>query len=113
MKSRILFAFAALLLSASASAEMVTYSEAYELSAASVRLPATNAGTIGFRACGDCVYQTVQVTAETVWRLNGQPTTLRKFRDAMALVSDRKTQLIVVNQRLHDDRIIEVSMHVR
>lgn len=113
MKSRITIVFAMLLLSFSATAEMQTYSEVYELAASDVRLPQSDAGTIAFKRCSECETQTEQLSGNTVWKLNGRGTSLVKFRAAMAGIIKRDRQLVTITQRVEDEDITEVAMWVR
>ena len=110
MKAKIALVFATLLLSATAAAEMRTHTEAYEIRASFVRLPQSEAGTIAFKRCAECQYETRQMASSMNWKLNGRRTTLAKFRKAMATVSDRDNQLIVVAKRVEDQRVTEVVM---
>jgi hypothetical protein len=113
MKSKITLIIAALLLSLSAAAEMITHTEAYELAASSVRLPATEGGTIAFKTCSKCDYQVIQLRGNTVWNLNGNATTLTKFRAAMAGITNRDSQLVIVKKNLADKEVTEVVLWVR
>lgn len=110
MKSRIFVLFAMLLLSFSVTAEMQTHSEAMEVAASDVRLPQSDSGTIAFKQCEECDYQTEPVSAGTVWLLNDKATTLAKFRAAMARIANRNEHLIVITQSMDDQGIVEVSM---
>lgn len=113
MKSKIILILATLLLSLSATAEMITHTEAYEVAASNVRLPQSDSGTIAYKRCEECEYQVTQVRGSTVWNLNGKATTLSKFRVAMAGIARRDRQLVIVKQYLAGDIVTEVVLWVR
>lgn len=71
-----------------AAADFVVVSKAYELSLADVRLPATPSGTVTFKECKDCDYQTIRVTPETRYEVDAQPLTLQEFRKSIAQLTN-------------------------
>ena len=113
MKSKIFLALAALMLSLPAAAEMRTHIEAWELPASYVRLPVTDAGTVAFKLCHSCAYETRQTARNMVWKLNGRGTTLENFRKAMARINDLNKHLIVVAKRVTDNKVTEVVIWVQ
>ncbi len=64
-------------------AQDVPVSTTYEVSINDLRLPETEQGTVGFKACDDCDYQQVRVTARTQYAVNGKQLRLGDFRRAI------------------------------
>ena len=93
-------------------AEIRTVQLAHEVALTDLRLPQSDAGTIGFRTCDDCDYQTKRVTTATRWSLNGKTLTLDDFRLGIARVTERSNVYVTVLQHLGEDRVTEVSVHL-
>ena len=100
------------LLLAQASAEIRTVELAHEVRLPDLRLPQADTGTVGYKTCDECEYQTERVTAETRWSLNGRIVPLDKFRVALARVADRSDVYVTVLHHLEDDRVTEVSVYL-
>ena len=92
-----------------AAADFVTIVEGYEVSMSNVRLPQSESGTIAFKKCSDCLYETKRVTAETIWEINGEATTLEKFRLRLSTVDKKKSRTVTVGHHLERDVIVKVT----
>jgi hypothetical protein len=114
MKTRawIIAALQAFLLASPVAADFRTVELAHEVRLTDVRLPASESGTVGFKTCDDCEFQTERVTVETRWSLNGRIVPLDDFRAALARVTDRGDVYVTVLQHLEDDRVTEVSVYL-
>ena len=110
MKTRTLFAVFVLFCAAPAlAAEFVVVAPAYEVPLAHLRAPATPNGGITFKECDDCVSRSIRVTDNTLYVLNGRPTTLAKFKDAIATVSDRNSVTVTVVHHLESNVVTKVK----
>ncbi len=85
---------------------------AHEVTLADLRLPQSDAGTIGFRSCDECDYQTKRVTTATRWSLNGKALSLDDFRLGIARITERNDVYVTVLHHLEEDRVTEVSVHL-
>jgi hypothetical protein len=80
MKIKMIVTALLLSLSLTAAAQMKDSGAAYEVKMTDVRLPTSEVGTIGFKPCGDCDYETRRVNRSTVWEFNGERMSLKDFR---------------------------------
>jgi len=113
MKNRYLFTVLLLALALPAAAEFRTIQRAYEVELSNLRLPQAEGGTIAFRPCGECAFQTTRVAAGARWIVNGRDTTLVKFRERLAGIEDRDNKYVTVLHHLEDDRVTRVAVTVR
>lgn len=112
MKFKMIIAALVLVISNTAAADFVTIQDAYEIALDNVRLPHVESGTIAFRKCDDCPYETKRLASGVAWRINGKDTTFRKF---IAQVSElyRDDEIITVLHHLEHDNVTRVSVWVR
>lgn len=113
MKFRVLIAALVLSLATPAIAQITTVQLAHEVPLSDIRLPQSGVGTLGYKPCPDCEYATTRVSANTRWVLNGQSTTLAKFREGVARITTRDEEYVTVLHHLEDNRITSVSIFVR
>lgn len=113
MKFKVLIAAIALAFAAPAFAQITTIALAHEVNLNDVRFPQSTGGTIGYRPCAECEYTTERVSGNTRWVLNGQPVTLEKFREALAHITNRDTEIVTIMHHLEEDLITEVSIYLR
>lgn len=95
-----------------AAGQIRTVQLAHEVPLDDLRLPQSEGGTIGFKSCEDCEYQTERVTAATRWSLNGKTVRLDDFRVGLARATDRKSVYVTVLHHLEEDRVTEVSVYL-
>ena len=93
-------------------AQFTTTQEAYEVAVNELRLPSHESGTIGFKSCSECGYQTKRVSANTQYVLNGERVKLDEFRYAVSHVRKRSEETVTVLHHLKDDVIIKVSIYL-
>lgn len=84
--------------------------KAHEVQLNGLRLPGGSNGTLGFKPCNECDYETVRVTAATRYEANGQDLTLEDFRTAVARITDRTNTAVTVKQHLESDTITVVRV---
>ncbi len=113
MKFKAMIAALMLAFAVPAFAQITTIALAHEVNLNDVRFPQSTSGTIGFRPCAECEYTTKRVSADTRWVLNGQPVTLERFRDGLARITNRNTEIVTIVHHLEEDRITEVSVYLR
>jgi len=113
MKYRILLTALVLSLALPAAAQFTTVKLAHEVALSTVRLPQSASGTIAFKPCGDCDFQTTRVTGETQYLVNERALTLVKFRQAVARLENSDEKYITVIHHIERDFITEVSITIR
>ena len=113
MKIKLILAALLLAFAVPAGAEIRLLQKGYEVSLGNLRLPATEGGTIAFRACDACAFITKRVNADTRWVLNGQRVSLEKFREGVLAVPQDKKRHATVLRHLDTDQITRVSLSVR
>jgi len=112
MKIRMIIATIALALALPAAAQFRTIQEAYEVELTNLRLPQSDSGTLGFKACDDCEFVTKRLSEDTRWVLNGRSMSLKKFRLGVARVTERRNQYVTVMHHLEKDRITQVTLTI-
>jgi hypothetical protein len=93
-------------------AEITTVQLAHEVALGDLRLPQSEAGTLGFKDCDNCEYQAEAVSADTRWLVNGAPVPLKDFRQALARITERSSVYVTVLHHLEEDRVTEVSVYL-
>ncbi len=84
--------------------------QAYEIAVAELRLPGNENGTVSFRDCKKCAVQTIQVTPDTRYVLNGRTVSLPAFRRAVATISNQRQNIATVIHYLESDSIVEIQV---
>jgi hypothetical protein len=97
-------------LSFSVSAENHIINQAYEIALDELRLPGNVVGTVSFKDCAACETQTIRVTVDTRYILNGRDTTLDDFRKAVNTVPDKERNISTVIHNLQSDTVIAVHV---
>ncbi len=113
MRTKIIIAAVALLAAMPAMADFKFITQGYEVALSDVRLPRNIGGTIAFKPCAECSFETRRVTADVRWEINGQALSLAEFRKRTAQLGDRETRPVTVTRHIESDRITKVSAIVR
>lgn len=113
MKFRIFISALVLGLALPVTAQITTIQLAEEVSLATVRLPQSASGTLGYKSCAECEYRTVRVSPDCTFRVNKQPMTLDRFRKVIDGLSDRDRKYVTVKRHLEKDLITDVSIVLR
>lgn len=113
MKFKILLTALVLSLAMPVAAQITTVQRAHEVQMSTVRLPQSVSGTIAFKACSGCDFETKRVNGETQYLINDRALTLVKFREAIARLADNNEKYITVIHHLERDLITEVSITIR
>lgn len=110
---RTLITAVALCIVGTATAQITTVQLSHEVRLADIRLPESAGGTLGFRACSDCDFQTTRVGSDCTWFLNNQPVSFEQFREAVSEIKNRSEQYLSVLHHLKRDQITEVAIVIR
>ncbi|MBT8103436.1 MAG: hypothetical protein KJO95_10740 [Gammaproteobacteria bacterium] len=113
MKTNYLIIALLLALALPAAADFRTIQQAYEIELVNIRLPQADGGTVSFKSCDACAYQTARVSSDMRWILNGQNMTLSKFQEGIDNIEDREHKYVTVVHHLEHDRITEVALTIR
>ena len=113
MKIKTLITAIVLLLAMPVAAQFTTTQLAHEVALNELRLPSHPSGTIGFKSCSECEYQTKRVSENTQYELNGERVKLDEFRDAVSHVRKRSEETVTVLHHLKEDVVIKVSIYLR
>lgn len=98
-----------LALSFSATADFVTVTEAYEVHASNLTMPVNEVGTLKFKQCDDCEWQTVMVNGGTRYVLNGNNVSLNVFKGQIAGANN---ETFTVLHHLESNRITAVKVRL-
>lgn len=98
-------------LSVPAHGDFVTVVEAYEVQLSDLRLPENANGTLAFKPCSDCGYQTVRVNAATEYEANNRRLSLSDFREELQRVNDPATHSVTVMHHLELDTITALRVN--
>ncbi len=110
---RTLIAGALLAFSLTASAQEPVFDSAYEVALERFRLPASSVGFVSLRECSDCELVTIQVDANTEYRLNGEPVQLRDFRRSILVARTREiSKPVVVLRNLDTNTVRSISVRL-
>ncbi len=93
-----------------ADADFKTVARAYEVKLNDFRAPVTTSGSLAMRECSECPMQSLRVTPDTRYRVNGNAVDLKEFRRLVLAVRDRNRPDLVVKHHLESDRVILVAM---
>jgi hypothetical protein len=105
MTIRALLAAALVCLSMQAGADFRVVSEAHEVSLTDLRLPGNANGTLSFKSCETCSYQTVRVTAATQYEANNSRLDLEAFRQELERIREPRKVTATVLHHLRSDTI--------
>ena len=109
MHMRTLLLAALVVLSAPAAADFETVVEAHEVRLDHLRLPGAAGGTLSFRPCLECPWQTVRVSPGTRYEANGRAYTLEAFRSELQKIADPESAWLTVMQHVETNTITAVE----
>lgn len=84
--------------------------QAYEVAISDFRAPGTAGGTAAFKACEGCDTQTVRVSADARFIVNGKTVRFEEFRKAFAAAGNSDEAMVVVLHHLESDTIVSISV---
>ncbi|MEJ2257469.1 MAG: hypothetical protein P8X98_10760 [Woeseiaceae bacterium] len=112
MKLRLFIAALTLGLALPVAADFVTIQQAYEVALSDVRLPQSESGTIAYKTCATCSYETRQIDASTRWLIDGKAVPLKTFREAVRRVTEPGKEAVTVLHHLETNRVTQVSVYL-
>ncbi len=112
MKTKLLITAIALFLALPASAEFIFIENGYEVSLDEVRLPRNKNGTIAYKTCSSCDYQTSRVSPDVRWEINAKTVSFAQFRKRAALLRGQD-QGVLVTQNIESKQVTKVAFTVR
>jgi hypothetical protein len=110
MKFKVLIAAILLGLALPVAADFRTVALAHEVALTDLRVPQSESGTVSFKTCDECSYQSKRVGEGTQWVLNGKSLPLAKFRRGLLSIRDRDAAAVTVLHHLEQDRVIRVEV---
>ncbi len=113
MINKIAFAVVAAFLTIPALAQIILVTDSYEVALSDVRLPHADGGTIAFKPCEECSYDTRRVNGAVRWELNGKAVSLSKFRKRCEKIEDRDNNTVTITRHIESNRITKVAITVR
>lgn len=113
MRTRVLLFLLLTGLTLPAAAEFSTITKAYEVELSDLRLPGSAGGTLAFKECPGCPSQTIRVTGNTRYLLNGRSIPLEKFRAALDASRGGNDPAVIVFHHLESNVITGVKVRLR
>lgn len=113
MKMKLIISAVALLLTMPAAADFTLVTSGAEVALSDVRLPRNAGGTIAYKACASCDYETYRVSSDARWLINGKSMTLSDFRQRIALVTNPERRATTVTRHIESNQITKVRVTVR
>lgn len=111
MKFKVLIAAIILGLALPVAAQFRTVSKAHEVRLSDLRLPQSDGGTVAYKPCDTCPYETKRVSSDAQWLLDGKSMSLDKFKRSLMSITDRRNTAVTVLHHLESDRVTRVSVH--
>ena len=112
MKPRIIITALMLSLALPAAADFRTIVEGYEVSVRNIRLPQNESGTIAFKRCGECPYQTKRIAGDVSWEVDGRTVSLKEFRQRLSEIRAYGEWTMTVGHHLERDVVVRVTVLV-
>ena len=109
MYMRTLLLAALVVLSAPAAADLETVTEAHEVRLDHLRLPGADGGTLSFKPCPECSWQTLRVSSGMRYEANGRAYTLEGFRTELQKVADPESTWLTVMRHIETNTITAVE----
>ena len=111
MRFKVLIAAISLALPMSGVAQFRTIAEAYEVRLSDLRLPQSEGGTVAYKTCDACAYESKLVSSDVQWILDGRSLPFDEFRRNLAAVKDEENTSVTVLHHIESDRVTRVSVH--
>lgn len=113
MKTKLIIAAALLGLAMPVAADFRIFSHGYEIALSDVRLPRNTNGTIAYKPCADCNYETKRISTNVRWIFNEKTITLSQFRMRTESLGDRDEHTVTVIHHFESDQVTTVAITVR
>lgn len=111
MRFAVILATVTFALSLPSMAQFRTIAEAYEIRLSDLRLPQSESGTVAYKTCDACAYESKLVSSDVQWILDGRSLPFDEFRRNLAAVKDEENTSVTVLHHIESDRVTRVSVH--
>ena len=101
------------MLASSATADFVTTTRAYEVGLAGLSVPPSQHSRLMFRQCPDCDSESIRLTPQTRFIVNGRSVSLDRFRHATKQAITAAVVSVTVLHHLKSDTIESVSLNFK
>lgn len=91
-------------------ADFSTIAEAYEVSLTNLRLPLSTTGSVKFKRCDKCNDESIRVTVETRYLLNGAEIDLDELRMTLRSENMTETGNAGVLHHLESNVVLQISI---
>jgi hypothetical protein len=95
----------------SANAEIVTITRAHEIAISDLRLPASTSGAVSFQECVNCDTQTIRVSTETHYVLDGDYLALKEFKSEIRNTRNRDSIIATIMHQLEKDWVVAILVN--
>ncbi|NQV86500.1 MAG: hypothetical protein HQ492_05425 [Woeseiaceae bacterium] len=113
MKTKLMFAAVALMMTMPAIADFKLITQGDEVVFGMVRLPQSGGEAITYKPCDECDYVTRRLASGVRWQVNGQSLTLPQFLERTAHLSNRDAHSVTVTRHIESNQITLVSTIIR
>ena len=104
---------AMLLIALPAAADFQTVSRAYEVALSDLTVPTSQNGRILFKQCRECDTESVRLTPNTQFVVNGRSVGFDKFRDIANQTSEADSVPVTVLHHLESGTVVRLSLTVK
>jgi len=104
---------AMLLIALPAAADFQTVSRAYEVALSDLTVPTSQNGRILFKQCSECDTQSVRLTPNTQFVVNGRSVRFDKFRSIANQTSEAESVPVTVLHHLESGTVVRLSLSVK
>lgn len=111
MRFAVFLATVTVALSLPSMAQFRTIAEAYEVRLSDLRLPQSESGTVAYKTCDACAYESKLVSSDVQWILGGRSLPFDEFRYNLAAVTDPENTPTMILHHLESDRVTRVSVY--
>ena len=104
---------AMLLIALPAAADFQTVSRAYEVALSDLTVPLSQNGQLLFRQCNDCDTESVRLTPNTQFVVNGRNVRFDRFRSIANETSEADSVPVTVLHHLESGTVVRLSLTVK
>ena len=104
---------AMLLIALPAAADFQTVSRAYEVALSDLTVPTSQNGRILFKQCSECDTESVRLTPNTQFVVNGRSVGFDKFRSIATQTSEAESVPVTVLHHLESGTVVRLSLSVK
>ena len=113
MNRKILMMAAVLMFALPAAADFQTVSRAYEVALSDLTVPTSQNGRILFKQCSECDTESVRLTPNTQYVVNGRNVRFDRFRNIANETSEAESVPVTVLHHLESGTVVRLSLTVK